>query len=216
LHFYDLDDSDSTNETLGGIVKSPIQQISEICTYLHATIPDPNTNPNDYYLRFWNNFVHNTYLSLADMAIFSPENVAGHLAYYKAPDFDKNWISAATLIARYRLGESLIEGKNLISGSNTIYAKIDIVTVIKNKGLITDPSDSFKLTSELCKALFGQEPDTDRVNYFMNAFLLQEFPTYYWKSSWNDFINTGNIKIIEPRLKALLTAMLRAPETQLF
>ncbi len=216
LHFYDLDDSDSNDETIGGIIKSPIQQVSEICTYLGATIPNPNTNPNDYYIRFWNGFVHNTYLTLSDMLIFSPENVAGHFAYYKAPDFDKNWISAATLIARYRLGESMMEGKNLINANNNIYAKIDIIPVIKNSGIVTDPSDAFTLTSELCKALFGQEPDTDRINYFMNSFLLQELATFYWKAAWTDYINTGNIKVIEPRLKALLTAILRAPESQIF
>ncbi|WPR72686.1 DUF1800 family protein [Flavobacterium sp. NG2] len=216
LHFYDLDDSDSNDETIGGIIKSPIQQVSEICTYLSATIPNPNTNPNDYYIRFWNGFVHNTYLTLSDMLIFSPENVAGHFAYYKAPEFDKNWISAATLIARYRLGESMIEGKNLINANNNIYAKIDIIPVIKNSGIISDPSDAFTLTSELCKALFAQEPDTDRINYFMNAYLLQDLATFYWKSAWTDYINTGNIKVIEPRLKALLTAILRAPETQIF
>lgn len=216
LHFYDLDDSDSTDETIGGIVKSPIQQISEICTYLSTTIPNPNTNPNDYYIRFWNGFIHNTFLSLADMSIFSPENVAGHFAYYKAPDYDKNWISAATLISRYRLGESLLEGKNLINGNNTIYAKIDIVNVIKNSGIVSNPSDPFILTSELCYALFGQEPDTDRINYFMNSFLLQELAAFYWTSAWNTYLSTGSITVVEPRLKNLLIKILRAPESQLF
>ena len=216
LHFYDLDDSDPTDETIGGIIKSPIQQISEICTYLSATMPDPNTQPYDFYFRFFSNFINNTYLTLADMVIFTPENVAGHFAYYKAPEYDKNWISAATLIARYRLGESLIEGKNLIYGNSSIYAKIDIITVVKNSGIISDPSDAYILTSELCMALFAQEPDTERINYFMNSFLLQELATYYWKSAWADYIKTGNIKVIEPRLKALLTAILRAPETQIF
>ncbi|WP_418262085.1 DUF1800 family protein [Flavobacterium faecale] len=216
LHFYDLDDSDSTDETIGGIVKSPIQQISEICSFLGTSIPNPNTNPYDYYTRFWNNFVHNTYLTLADMLIFSPENVAGHFAYYKAPEFDKNWISAATLISRYRLGESLVEGKNLISGNANIYAKIDIVNTLKNTNLVTDPSDAFVLTSELCIALFGQEPDNDRINYFMNSYLLQELPSYYWKSAWTEYLNTGNATVVEPRLKSLLIKILRAPESQLF
>ena len=32
LHFYDLDDSNSNDEIIGGLLKSPIQQLSELCT----------------------------------------------------------------------------------------------------------------------------------------------------------------------------------------
>jgi uncharacterized protein (DUF1800 family) len=215
-HFYDLDDSDATNETIGGIIKSPLQQISEVCTYLQATISNPNTNAYDYYYKFWNLFVNNSFLTGANMILFDPENVAGHPAYYQAPGFDKNWISASTLIARYRLGESLLDGNNRISGNATIITKINISTVIKTSNIISVANDPYILTSELCNALFAQNPDTNRVNYFMNSFLLQGLATFYWTNAWDDFIATGVNTVVESRLKLLVTNILRAPESQMF
>lgn len=215
-HFYDLDDSDSTNETIGAIIKSPLQQISEICTYLQATIPNPATNQFEFYIGFWTNFVHNTYLTGANMILFDPENVAGHPAFYQAPNFDKSWISSSTLIARYRLGESMLDGFNRISGNANIIAKINISTVIKNGGLISNASDPFVLCSELCNALFAQVPDSNRVNYFMNSFLLQGSVSYYWTDVWNTYLSSNDNSVVEPRLKLLVAKMLSAPESQLF
>lgn len=215
-HFYDLDDSNATDETIGGIIKSPIQQLSEICTYLQATIPDPITNPLDFYNTFWYLFTYNTFLVKSNMGLFNPENVAGHAAYYQAPDFDKNWISSSTLIAKYRLGESLLDGVNRISGNSTIAAKISISDVIKNAGIVSNPSDPFILTSELCNALFAQETNIDRINYFMNSFILQGNSNYYWTEAWNNFISTNNSSVVESRLKLLVTKILRAPESQVF
>ena len=215
-HFYDLDDSDPTNETIGGIIKSPLNQISEICTYLKATIPNPNTNAYDYYYKFWSIFVYNSYFTGSNMMIFDPENVAGHPAYYQAPDFDKNWISATNLISRYRLGESLLDGYNRISGNATIIAKINISLVVRDGNISTVANDPYILTSELCNALFAQNPNLDRVNYFMNTFLLQGLATFYWTNAWDDYIATGVNTVVESRLKLLVTNILRAPESQMF
>ncbi len=215
-HFYDLDDSDATNETIGGIIKSPLQQISEICTYLQATISNPNTNQYDYYYKFWSNFAYNSFFTGANMILFDPENVAGHPAYYQAPDFDKNWISASTLISRYRLGESLLDGYNRISGNASIITKINISDVIKTSNIISVANDPYILTSELCNALFAQNPDTNRVNYFMNSFLLQGLATFYWTNAWDDYMATNSNTVVESRLKLLVTNILRAPESQMF
>ena len=215
-HFYDLDDSDQTNETIGGIIKSPLQQISEVCTYLQATISNPNTNPYEYYYVFWTLFAYRSFLTGANMILFDPENVAGHPAYYQAPDFDKNWISASTLIARYRLGESLLDGYNRISGNATIITKINISDVIRNSNIVSVANDPFILTSELCNALFAQEPDQDRINYFMNSYLLQGLANNYWTTAWDDFIATNSNTVVEFRLKLLVKNILRAPESQMF
>ena len=215
-HFYDLDDSNATDETIGGIIKSPLQQVSEMVTYLKATIPDPTTNSYEFYINFWNNFVHETFLTGANMIPFDPDNVAGHLAYYQAPDFDKSWISSSTLIAKYRLGESLLDGFNRISGNANIKTKINISDVIKNGNLISDASDAYTLTSELCNALFAQVPDSDRINYFMNSFLLQGLAPFYWTNAWNLYLSDGKNSVVEPRLKLLVSKILSAPESQIF
>lgn len=215
-HFYDTDDSNAADETIGGIIKSPVQQLSELVTYLKATIPSPVTNANDYYINFWNNFVHDTFLTGANMILFDPDNVAGHPAYYQAPDYDKTWISSSTLIAKYRLGESLLDGVNRIRGNANIRAKINISDVIKNGNLISDALDPYILTSEICKALFAQEPDADRINYFMNSFLLQGLESFYWTTAWSTYLSDGKNSVVEPRLKLLVTKISSAPESQIF
>ena len=62
-----------------------------------------------------------------------------------------------------------MDGFNRISGNANIKTKINISDVIKNGNLISDASDAYTLTSELCNALFAQVPDSDRINYFMNS-----------------------------------------------
>lgn len=215
LHFYDLDDNDASDETIGGMIKSPIQQLSETCTYLQASIPNPATDPFNYYQVFWN-FTNTVFLRNSNMKLFEPESVAGHLAYYQAPDYDKKWISASTLIAKYKLGDSLLDGINRINGSNDIAAKISISEVIKNSVIVSNPSDANILTAELCNALFAQETDSERITYFMNTFLLQGLASYYWTSAWNSFITTNDNSVVESRLKLLVTKILRAPESQMF
>ena len=215
-HFYDLDDSNATDETIGAIIKSPLQQVSEICTYLKATIPNPTTDALNYYNQFWTRFVHDSFLTGANMILFDPDNVAGHLAYYQAPNFDKNWISSSTLIARYRLGESLLDGFNRINGNSNIVGKINISDVIRNGGLISAADDPVVLTTELCNALFAQVPNASRVAYYMNSFLLQGLATFYWNDAWTNYLTTSNNSVVEPRLKLLVSKLLSAPESQIF
>jgi uncharacterized protein (DUF1800 family) len=216
LHFYDLDDNDSNDETIGGMIKSPLQQLSETCTYLQATIPNPITGSFDFYQVYWNNFVFHTFLKNSNMKLFEPETVAGHLAYYQSPDYDKKWISASTLIAKYKLAESLLDGINRITGSSTIAAKISISEVIKNSSIVSNPSDANAVTAELCNALFAQETNPERITYFTNSFLLQDQSSYYWTDAWNSFIRTNDNSVIEFRLKLLVINILRAPESQMF
>jgi uncharacterized protein (DUF1800 family) len=216
VHFYDKDDSNQDDETLGAIIKSPLQLISETCTYLSCTIPDPATSASEFYVSFWNNFVHNTFLSSANMVLFDPDNVAGHPAYYQSPEYDKAWISSATLIARYRMGESLLDGKNRITNNSNIVGIIKIAEVVRNSGIVTVPDDPNILCQELCEAMFAQVPDIDRVNYFKNTFLLQGLDDSYWNAAWATYTISGDASVVEPRLKLLVKKLLSCPEVQIF
>ncbi len=215
-HFYDLDDADGTDEKIGALIKSPLQQLTEICTFLEAKIPNPETEPFSYYISFWNDFVHNSYMRGANMVLFDPQNVAGHPAYYQQPNFDKNWVSASTLIYRYKLGESLIYGENRFEENTKIGAKITFSEVLRYSKVITVVDDPYILTSELCNALFGQETDEERIKYFMNTFLLQGQPPGDWTSLWGFYIEANFNSVVDLRLNSLLTNILRAPETQMF
>jgi uncharacterized protein (DUF1800 family) len=215
-HFYDLDDTNATDETIGAMIKSPIQQLSEIVTFLYARLPDPNIDPESFYLTFWQNFAHEVFLKRANMLPFDPENVAGHPAYHQSPDYDRNWVSASSLIARYKLSESLFDGKNKISGNEDIIAQIIIAQALEDNNIVSDPANPVALTTELCNSLFGQETDEARINYFMNTFLLQGNPQVDWVNLWGYYIGAGFETVVNLRLKDLITNILKAPESQMF
>src|SRR5690606_38956489 len=117
-HFYDADDSDTTDEIIGSIIKSPLQLLSEVCSMFSVPIPNPTTDALNYYTNFFHRFIHNGYLNAAGMDFFNPDLVAGYPAYYQGPDFERLWFSSNTIIGRYKLIESLIEGKNTIASGN--------------------------------------------------------------------------------------------------
>ena len=137
-HFFDLDDSDSTNENIGGIIKSPLQFLNELVSIFDVTIPNPETpqvaegtnqtnaksNENYRFYMFWWNFCHNTFFSFSGMNIFSPASVAGYPADYQPPAFDKAWFNSNNIIARYNTILSFIGGTynsdNYGNGQNRI------------------------------------------------------------------------------------------------
>jgi uncharacterized protein (DUF1800 family) len=137
-HFFDLDDSDSSNENIGGIIKSPLQFINELLTILDVKIPNPETpqvaegtsqnnaksNENYRFYMFWWNFCHNTFFSYSGMNIFSPATVAGYPADYQPPAYDKAWFNSNNIIDRYNTILSFIGGTyssdNYGNGQNKI------------------------------------------------------------------------------------------------
>lgn len=211
-HFYDLDDGDPTDNIIGSIIKSPLQLLSEVCSMFELEYPDPTTNALYYYRNFFQNFIHNRFFRAAGMDLYNPDTVAGYPAYYQQPNFDRYWFSSNTLIGRYRLIESLIEGRNTISGGD-IYAKIDTVIFVKNK--IANASDPDLLVSEIANLLYPESIDTDRINYFKNYLVDEGFPNYYWTNAWLQYINTDDETTVRTRLDALIIAMVNAAEFQL-
>ena len=211
-HFYDADDSDDSDNIIGGIIKSPLQLLSEICSMFELDYPDPSTDALYYYRNFFNNFLHNNYFKSSGMEIYNPDSVAGYPAYYQVPNFDRNWFSSNTLIGRYKLIESFIEGKNTIS-SGLIYAQLNTVAFVKNK--IDNASDPNLLVSEIADLLYPETIDTDRINYFKSFLIDEGFPDYYWTSVWLQYINDDNDTTVKTRLDALIIAMVNAAEFQL-
>ncbi|MDG1730714.1 MAG: DUF1800 family protein [Algibacter sp.] len=211
-HFYDADDSDATDNIIGSIIKSPLQLLSEVCSMFELEYPDPSTNALYYYRNFFHSFIHNRYFPGSGMVFFNPDDVAGYPAYYQQPGFDRNWFSSNTIIGRYKLIESLIEGKNTISGGN-IYAQLDTATFVKNK--IADPSDPNLLVTQMADLLYPESIDTDRTNYFKSFLVDEGFPDYYWTGVWSNYINTNDDTTIRTRLNALIIAMVNAAEFQL-
>ena len=211
-HFFDADDSNATDNIIGSIIKSPLQLFSEVCSMFELNYPNPTTDAYRYYINFFLRFIHNIYFKAAGMELYNPDSVAGYPAYYQEPGFDRNWFSSNTLIGRYKLVESFIEGKNTITSGN-IYTQLDTVNFIKNN--IDNASDPNLLVTEIADLLYPESIDSDRINYFKSFLVDEGFPDYYWTGSWDEFINNGDDTTVKTRLNALIIAMVNAAEFQL-
>ncbi|WP_346882773.1 DUF1800 family protein [uncultured Algibacter sp.] len=211
-HFYDADDSDATDNIIGAIIKSPLQQLSEICSLFSVNYPNPTTNPSEFYISFFLRFIHNTYFKSAGMEFYNPDSVAGYPAYYQEPGFDRNWFSSNTLIGRYKLIESLVVGKNTITAGR-ISTQIDTLLFVKNK--TATPSDPNLLITDIANLLYPEAIDTARVDYFKTFLVDEGFPDYYWTDLWSQYLNDNQDASVRTRLNALVTAMVNAAEFQL-
>jgi uncharacterized protein (DUF1800 family) len=211
-HFFDADDGNATDNTIGALIKSPLQLLTEVCSMFSLSYPNPQTDSLRYYTNFFLYFLHNTYFKASGMELFDPDSVAGYPAYYQEPGFDLNWFSSNTLIGRYKLIESLITGKNTITTGNH-FSRLDTVLFTKNK--ITKPSYPIELITEIAILFYPEAIDADRINYFKTFLVDEGFPDYYWTGTWNQYLNNNDDTAVRPRLNALITAMVNANEFQL-
>lgn len=209
-HFYDSDDTNENDEIVGSIIKSPLQLLNEIISFFKLDIPHPLTQPNDFYLFF--NFVHSFYLPAAGMTLWAPDSVAGYPAHYQSPDFDRHWFSSNTVLGRYKLIESLLTGRNKIRNNIRIRAELDIPTFIKDH--MSQPSLATELITELADYLYTEPISNERKAYFAEN-LLEGFPDYYWTNAWLGYEGSNDDTVVKPRLNALITQMVNAPEFQL-
>ena len=220
-HFFDLDDTDSTNENIGAIIKNPLQFVNELIQLLGVTIPDPNTpqtpkgsgyniyNENFRYYIFWNSFLHNSFFASTGMNPFAPATVAGYPGDYQPPAYDKAWFNPNNIVARYNTILSFIgkdydnvnssNGFNKIKGVQTTQSGAQYYERIWTyfdpvnflENTVTDPFDANKIVEELSDILYCESIDSFRVSYFVKFLIHDNEPNYVWYDTWNAFKN-GN------------------------
>ena len=210
-HFYDAGDSDASDEILGSIVKSPLQLLSSAIRNLGFVIPNPNDDMDNYY-RFSKFFLDNTFFPMAGMILFGPSTVAGYPAVFQAPDFDRQWFSSSTILARYRMIECLITGRNALGGNGQFGSSVDTVLIIQNN--ISSPENIYNLVNDIAEILYPFGIQQDRIEYFAEL-VLDGYPGYYWEDTWNNFLADGDDTIVRNKLNILIGAMFNAAENQL-
>lgn len=213
-HFFDLDDNNSKDENVGGIIKSPIQFFCELISLLNIKIPNPETpqipqgsgwdrsNENFRFYLFWWNFCHNTFFAFSGMNLFGPSTVAGYPADYQAPAYDRAWFNSNNIVARYNTIKSIIgnsyndnygNGNNRIQGAqttnsgNTYFTRIWTnfdVISFINKN-ITDPGDAYTIVQELSEIFYCENIDSKRISYFTKSLIKDGEVSYIWYDAWS-------------------------------
>ncbi len=211
IHFYDEDDSDATNEVVGGLMRSPLELVLHALAYFDVPIPDPVTDPQEHYDRFYTKGLFRGFLPGAGMDLFKPSDVAGYPAYYQEPDFQKNWFNSSTIITRYQLPEMLIEGKRVLYNQR-LGAEVDIVQYVDDH--VSNPEDAQTVAQELLQDLLPEAADTDRFDFYLNGMFLDGIPAYDWTADWQAFVSSGDDSEVRPALESLLTSLLYSQEFQ--
>lgn len=208
-HFYDEDDTDSTNEIVGGIIKPPKELMDTIMNFFDVNIT------NDY--KFYRRVLIRQWNAKTQMKMGYPNGVSGFNGYFLDPLFDKNWYSLDTARPRLKIAESFLDGKNRLNknGKGKLFAdKIDLMAYVTNPLKIADPTDASKIVDHFIGYLFPETPSADRKSYFLNEIFLQGLAPISWTFEWQNYLNTGDDAEIKEGLYNLIDAILKAPEFQ--
>ena len=219
-HFYDADDTNMSDETFGGLLKSPLDLVLQSINFfdLDQQVPNPLTNPAQHYGQFYSQSVLGHMLSLSGLPLFFPSDVAGYPAYYQEPDLNRQWFNSASVIARYKLPAMLLSGKRVIGDipNATIIIKLNIAPWVKNSGFFSNPEDPYALVSELLAYTLPEAPDANRLDYFYNTVFLDNLPAADWTYEWQNYLSSNDDSEVKIALERLVNAIMYAPEYQLF
>jgi len=206
-HFYDKDDTDASDEIIGGLVKSPLDLVMQTLTLTDFPVPDPISHGVHHYKNFYYWQIIQAILIPASQNVFDPPSVAGFPPNYEDPDYDKFWFNSSTIIPRYNFTDILLN-------PNKVKVYFYATTFVENN--VSDPLDPTKLVTELVDLMFPEDIDADRLNYFLNDILLENGETTpsMWADEWNIYKNSGNRDGVESVLKPLFRALIWSQEFQ--
>jgi len=244
-HFYDVDDTDSTNEIIGGKIKSPWEMILQTINLAEIQAL-PISNQQETKLSFqtmFKVFAEEHFRSIG-LNLRGPDTVEGYPGFYDEPNFSKNWFSSNSLFKRLTVGESL-KGNFEFSddGSqfeipfpfiiNDFIGFFNQFEILDNSGAIVsgtkdDPmgvANADYLVTQMLTYFLPEIPDENRFEYFLNS-LLGGLSSINWYFSWVEYLSLTNstpanivndvTNNVRVGLERLFDAILSSPEFQTF
>lgn len=210
VHFYDEDDSDNTDEIIGGKIKSPLElQLASVNLFNANQMGTLNADPaTNYGIGRW---VLDYNLKPAGFS-FYPSSVEGYPGFYKAPGYSKSWFDQSTITSRYRTAYSFLEGRT-VKGNKSIPFKIDLVPFFQST--FSNQNYADELVEQLLEMTLPEQPTGERYEYFRQKLLGQLSPIN-WAFEWAAFEETGDGSAIEVALADLFAAVCDSPEFQTF
>ena len=211
-HFYDEEDSIIGDEHVGSKIKSSLDLILNFMAETNIASVNPTANPLHFH-NFFNTMRSRIWIS--GIQSFNSVDVSGYPGYSAKPDFDRNWVTIATLNQRYKSGwiETYLNGYN----NNSFITRLDSPEFVRTSGWFTDPGNADTLIDEFTDILFPSKPKGLRYGYFENA-LLNGLSKANWATTWNTWIadvnNTTKKNAVRTAMNRLILAMARSTEYQ--
>ncbi|WP_294199121.1 DUF1800 family protein [uncultured Chryseobacterium sp.] len=207
-HFYDEEDSITGDQTIGNIVRNPVELYLHMFSLLNLQLPAYTANPSAIHSLMG---VVANYSSNMGMPVFSPQSVNGYAAYSSSPNYDKNWITTSSLRIRYNNTiDFFINGLTY----NGFTFKLNNAAFVKDSGYFTNPGNADTLVTEFLQMMFVEVPDGTRYDEFKTIFLNNLSPIN-WQNEWNNYINTGNATNVKIPIDRLVKAIIKSPEFQI-
>jgi uncharacterized protein (DUF1800 family) len=206
-HFYDLDSPPTSDNSIGAIIKSPLDLTLGAIRFFELNGPNPTTNLNQHY-NLYGQLLQQ--MSLQGLELFEPLDVAGYDPYFQVPSFHRYWISANYLANRYKFAELLING---FSSGGTSLLKLEVLPFVEANA--TQASDPAVLVQDLVEWLIPIAIDQARFDYFKDEILLNN-GAVDWTTEWATYQSTSNNTLVKAQLELLVKSMMQSPEYQLF
>jgi uncharacterized protein (DUF1800 family) len=218
-HFYDADDSDSSDEVVGSLVKSPLELQVGIWRFFEVPPPDPAVDPFQAYVTVYGDLQGG--LRQACLDLFEPPEVAGYQPVYQPPEFNRLWFSPKSIPGRYQMADMLLFGAP--------HLQVDLMTWISdpthlpefagpdpmgNPGPHPGPRIANHLVQTLVDYLLPEPLDLDRFAHFEDL-LLGGLSPINWMFEWDNYLNTGDPINVKPQIEKLVRGLLQSPEYQL-
>jgi len=208
-HFFDTDTAPTADNSIGAIIKSPLELIVGSLRFFNIDMPASLT---DLYNKAYGNGIL-PMLFDQGLDFYEPIDVAGYPPYSQQPSYNRDWITPNAIGNRYHFSNILMGRLN--EGGDYGF-KLDIVDWVKNPENIANPSSAGELVQTLTKYLLAVEIDTDRYNYFLNDIFLDNLPDTTWISEWSLYGSSGDDTVVRERLETLVASIMQTPEFQLF
>lgn len=221
-HFYDEDDNDSTNEIVGGKMKSPLEMFITSTNLLN--IQNSDTGLEDLFGNPRQYGVLNEHFRILGYDPRGPNTVEGYPGFYDAPGYSKNWFSANYIYERFTYGVSFRRGRVRNRGTYIPY-QCDMVQWVENNvddpagpGTVSAPigaADASKLVDDMLTYLLPEMPTGERYAYFENK-LLGGLSPINWYFSWAAYLDNSDDSNVRVGIENLYNAIMSSPEFQTF
>lgn len=211
-HFFDVDTPETSDNTIGAIIKSPIDLILSTLNFFNTEMPSAESALQELYENAYQNGILSDIFNQG-LSFFEPYEVAGYPAYHQFPGYNRNWITPITLAHRYHFSNHAIKGEN---GGDTPAYKADVLAWVKNTDNVSNAARAENIVAAFAEYYFAVEIDANRTAFFLESIFLKEITPANWTSAWNAYISDGDDAVIRPILESFVSSIMQTPEYQLY
>ena len=209
-HFYDEEDAIVGDQIIGALARSPLELYFHMMSLLNLQIPLYQTNAASIHSLMNSKVLSNC--SNSGFPLFAPQSVNGYAGYSSSPEFDKNFITTASLRIRYlNTIDTFITGFTYTG----FQYKLNLPVFVKDSGYFSSPQSAIQLLTDFFILLHIEVPSTTRFDYFKDVFL-GGLSVINWQNEWNSYLNTNNATNVKIPIDRLVKALIKSPEFQTF